>query len=57
MASEHQNGLLIKSDGWEGSNFMDTVENEFEPDRNKSRMDARCRLANMYGGLQTLSRW
>ena len=23
MASEHQNGLLIKSDGWKGSNFMD----------------------------------
>ena len=44
MAPEHKNEVLIKSDGWEGSNVMDTVENALEPDKDKSRMDARCKV-------------
>ena len=44
MALEHQDGLLIESDVWEGSNVMDTVENAVEPYRDKSRMDARCKV-------------
>ena len=34
----------MESDVWEGSNFMDTVENALEPDKDNSRMDARCKV-------------